>query len=317
MRTTHDSADETRSSPDAPGRTRLRAIAGAATAVLLLAAAPLTAQQPRPAEPGETEQDPFAGSSIFDHSPDRGVTVSRLTLEGEAAPPLVSASDFYRASFVADWSALRPRGTTDRLLRTNPLGLEFPPTAKIGDRVVLSLGGLEVEPGDMLQAVRRGETMSDGSSVVHSLALVEVTKVDGRTARARVRSIYARYQVGDPVIAAEPFRAGTARALEPAGEAVVARITGLETPQVLVSTDDRLFLDAGSAAGLSPGDELAVFPEGTARPDEAPAEDRLGVVRVLRVREGSATARVVDTKQVGMKPGSVAVLVRRAASGER
>lgn len=315
MRTTHDTADETRST-GATGGARFRALAGALTAVLLLTA-PLAAQQPQPAEPGPADQDPFAGPSIFDYSPDRGVTVSRLQLEGEETPPLVSASDFYRASFVADWEDLRPRGTTGRLLRTNPLGLEFPPTVRIGDRVVLSLGGLDVEPGDMLQAVRRGETRPDGSSVVHSLALVEVTKVDGREARARVRSLYASYQVGDPVIPAEPYRAGELRTLEPAGESVVARITGLETPQALVSTTDRLFLDAGAASGLSMGDELMVFSEGTVDPAGAPVEDRLGVVRVVRVREGSATARVVSVKQVGMEPGSVAVLVRRAVPGRR
>lgn len=315
MQTSHLSVDEPRAA-DTRRRSisSLRAAVGAGLAsFLLLAAAPLAAQQPQEA----SEQDPFAGSSVFERAPDQGVTVSRLSLEAGQAPPLVSASDFYGASFVADWSQLRPRGMTTRLIRTNPLGLEMPPTVRGGDRVVLSLGGLSVEPGDTLQAVRRGQALPEGRHVVRSVALVEVSKVHDDSARARVRSVYGSYQVGDPVVAGQPFRARGVRELQPAGKSVAVRIIGLETSQALVGTNDRVFVDAGSEAGLSPGDELMVFPEGTADPAEADPEDRLGVLRLVRVREGASTARVVETRDVGMGPGSVAVIVRRATSGDR
>lgn len=315
MHTSHDRDDDLRASGARRGTISLAA--GALTALLFLAAAPLQAQQPEKAEPRDSAQDPFAGPSVFDQSPDQGVTVSRLTLEADRAPPLVSVSDFYRVSFVADWSRLEPQGVTTRLIRTNPLDLEMPPTVRGGDRVVLSTGGFSVEAGDLLQAVRRGRSLGGGRHVVHSLGLVEVTKAWEDSARARVRTVYAGYQVGDPVIPAEPFGARGVRELVPAAEAVTARVIGMETPQALVGTNDRLFLDAGSDAGLSSGDELMVFPGHVDDPAAADAEDRLGVVRVVRVRGGTATARVVETREAGMEEGSVAVLVRRAASGDR
>lgn len=313
MHTSHEHEDELRATGVRRGA--VTRAAGALTALLVLAAAPLASQQPEKAQPRDSAQDPFAGPSVFDDSPDQGVTVSQLTLEAHRAPPLVSISDFYRVSFVADWSRLVPRGVTRRLIRTNPLDLEMPPTVRGGDRVVLSTRGLSVEPGDTLQAVRRGRALEDGLHAVHSLALVEVTNVWDDSARARVRSIYASYQVGDAVIPAEPFGALGVRDLEPAAKAVTARVIGMETPQALVGTNDRVFLDAGS--DLASGDELMVFSGDVDDPASADPEDRLGVVRVVRARGGTATARVVETRDVGMKEGSVAVLVRRAASGDR
>ena len=315
MHAIHQQVDELRASGMLRGT--VRRAAGALAAFLVLAAAPLGAQQPEEAEPRDSAQDPFAGSSVFDQAPEQGVTVSRLTLEADRAPPLVSRSDFYRVSFVTDWRDLQPRGVTTRLIRTNPLDLEIPPTVRGGDRVVLSTRGLSVEPGDTLQAIRRGRTLGGGRHVVHSLGLVEVTKVWDDSARGRVRSVYAGYQVGDMLIPAEPFGAFGVRELEPAAEAVTARLIGMETPQALVATNDRVFLDAGSASGLSPGDELMVFPSHVDDPAAADPADRLGVVRVVRVGEAHSTARVVETRDVGMEEGSVAVLVRRAASGGR
>lgn len=282
----------------------------------VLWAAPGTAQEPREAG-GERRSDAFDGPTIFDRSPDRGVSVSRLTLEAAEAPPLVSASDHYGAAFIADWARLRPRASTARVLRPNPLELEIPPTIRSRDRVVIALRGVEGRPGDMLQAVRAGRTLPGGGRVVQSVALVELTGVEGDSARGVVRSLFADYQVGDPLIVAEPFAVGDLRELEPAEETLVAAVVGTETPQALVGTNDRLFLDAGGRAGLEPGDELRVFERGTPDPVRADAADRLGVVRVVRVRPESSTARVVETRDVGIRRGAVAVLVRRPAARDR
>lgn len=307
--------------PDAPRpASAVRRGPGAAVllvAALALAVVPATAQQPHEAEAQERPDDPFAGPSIFDHSPDRGVSVSRLTLEAADAPPLVSVSDFYRVSFLARWSRLQPRGRTAGVLRANPLELEIPPTVRENDRVVLWLDGLDAEAGDVLQAVRRGRELADGRAVVHSVAMVEVLGVRGDSARARVRRVFADYRVGDPVIAAAPFAARGVRDLRPADRALTTTVVSLEIPQALVGTNDRVFLDAGSEAGLGSGDELMVFPEGTDDPAAAEPADRLGVVRVVRARDGSSTARVVETRDVGIRDGAPAVLVRRAQSGER
>lgn len=318
MRAVNEAVDRRHTSVPAGRIVRvLRPAAAVAALLALLWAAPAAAQEPREAAEEEPEADPFAGPTIFEAGSDRAVSASRLRLGTDDAPPLVSESDHYRASFLIDRAGPDPVGATARVLRSNPLGLEIPPTVRTNDRVVLALGGLDAAEGDVLQAVRHGRTLPGGHRVLHSVALVELTRVAGDSARGVVRSVFSDYQVGDPVIAAEPFRAGALRRLAPADGRLVARVTGLETPQELVGTNDRVFLDAGSEAGLGPGDELLVFPEDTPDPAGADPADRLGVLRVVRAQPETATARVVETRDVGLRADCPAVLVRRAISGER
>lgn len=254
-------------------------------------------------------EDPFDGPSVFDRNPDQQVTVGELDLNRGNEASLVSPSDFYRSSFVADWDDVRPRGTTARLIRENPLGLEMPPSVRLRDRVVVRLGTLDVEAGDTLQAVRPGRELDD-ARVVRSLGLLEVGDVSGDSARAVVVAVYGDYQEGDPVIPAETFRWGERNDLREADSPLRARVMGLAVEQALVSTGDHLYLDVGGDDGVAVGDEFSVFSASVADPSAAPAEDRLGTVRVVRVRPGTSTARVVETRDVGIEAGLAALRVR-------
>lgn len=251
----------------------------------------------------------FDAPSIFDQNPERRVTVGDVELDRREGASLVSASDFYRSSFVADWERVRPRGTTARLIRENPLGLEIPPSVRLRNRVVVHLGDLDVREGDTLQAVRPDRRLDD-VRVVRSLGLLEVRDVRGDSARAVVVAVYGDYQEGDPVIAAERFTSTDRRSLRRSDRAIRARILGLAIDQALVSTGDHLYLDAGADDGVTVGDEFAVFSSGVREPAAAPAEDRLGTVRVVRVRPGAATARVVETRDVGIEAGLATLRVR-------
>lgn len=258
---------------------------------------------------GDGQGDPFDAPSIFDHNPERGVRVGDLKLNERRDPALVSASDFYKSSFVSDREALGPHGATARLIRENPLGLEIPPSVRLRDRVVLHLGGLEVEDGDTLQAVRRGRTLDD-VRIVKPLGLLEIDRVRGDSARAVVISVYGDYREGDPVIPVETYTEGDRRSLQRSGRRLQGRVLGMEVEQALVSTGDHIYLDRGAADGVTVGDEFAVFPSAVEDPTAAPVEDRLGVVRVVRVRENTATARVVETRDIGIRAGLSVLRVR-------
>lgn len=262
-------------------------------------------------EPGreaEAGEDPFDAPSVFDENPERRVTVGNVDLDRGEKASLVSPSDFYRSSFVARWPDVRPRGTTARLIRENPLGLEIPPSVRLRNRVVVHLGALDVEAGDTLQAVRPGRELDD-VRIIRSLGLLEVRGVRGDSARAVVVAVYGDYREGDVVIPAETFTWEDQRELRD-GSPVRARVLGLATDQALVSTGDHLFLDVGSDDGVTVGDEFSVFSSTVHDPSAAPPEDRLGTVRVVRVRPGTATARVVETRDVGIEVGLAALRVR-------
>lgn len=269
-------------------------------------------------EPAEREaaagEDPFGGPSIFDQNPEQRVSLGGLEVGERPPPALVTASDFYKVSFLDDFETVRPRGTTARVIRENPLELDMPPSVRLRDRVVIALGGLQAEAGDTLQAVRRLRSVGPDQDVVESLGLVEVSRVEGDSARGVVTAVYGTYQVGDPVIQAEPFRSGVVRAHRPAQDRVRGQVAALALEQVLVSTGDVAFLDVGATDGVEPGDEFAVYPDGKIEATTRRFEDRLGVVRVVRVRPETSTVRVVETRDVGMRVGLPAVRFRRPAS---
>lgn len=263
----------------------------------------------RPARPAG--EDPFAGPSIFDRNPSQSVTTGGFTIEGAAETSLVSRSVYYSAGFLADYRNVRPRGTLGRVIEENPLDLEIPPSARVGDEVMLSLGDLQAGSGDTLQAVRQGREVGSGLSVVRSQGLVEVHTVRGDSARATVVRVYGDLSAGDHVIPADSYTVGDVSRLRETDDGLRARVRALAVDQPLVATGDLVFLDVGSSAGVSVGDEFAVFSRDVGDPAAALPRDRLGVVRVVRVRGSTATARVTDLRDLGVRVDAPVLRVRR------
>lgn len=257
----------------------------------------------------------FDNPSVFTGSREGGVDVGELAVSGAGAAALVSPSDFYRVGFVAPLESLGPMAKVARVMRENPLGLQIPPGIRPGDRIMLDSGGLQLARGDVLQAVRMDRKLSPHGTVLRSLALVEVTAVEGDSARASVARLYGDFQIGDPLIRAESFSsAEVGNALAPARGELTAELIGFETEQPLLSTGDAVYLDVGREDGVRPGDEFAFFSRSVPSALTAPAEDRLSVVRVVRVRSGTATARVVETRDVGTSEGAPGRRVRQATT---
>lgn len=276
-------------------------------------ARPDTARQAGQRDERPVGEDPFAGPSIFDRNPSQVVTTGDFSIEDQTRASLVSRSVFYSAGFLAEYRTLRPRGTLSRIIEENPLGLEIPPSARIGDEVMLWLGGLGVADGDTLQAVRRERGVGDGLSVVRSQGLLEVRSVSGDSARAAVIQVYGDLSAGDHVISSESYTIGDLWQLRETDDGLRARVRALAVDQPLVATGDLVFLDVGSSSDVSVGDEFAVFSRSVGDPAAAVPRDRLGVVRVVRVRGSTSTARVTEVRDLGILVGAPALRVRRPA----
>lgn len=268
-----------------------------------------TGPQPNAAQPQE-RSEAFSGPSIFDRSPDVTIHVSTLSMEKVTPPDLVSPSDYYRASFVAPPASVAPRAITSRIIVENPLDLELPPSVRPYDRIVISLGGLSVQEGELLQAIRPDVMRGKAGWQYASMGLVRVTSVQGDSARAVVQTVFGDYQVGDPLIPAGSYVSPGA-ALEPVQDGMVAHLLGFETEQPLLSTEDVVFLDRGAADGVHTGDEFTIFSRHENQPSSAPASSGLSVVRVIRTMEHTASARVVATRDVGSAPDAPARLISR------
>lgn len=275
---------------------------------------PITVAMPQEAA-GRRSVSGFGGSSIFDESPSSGDVLGPLGVEELSPAELVSSSDFYRAPFLADRGSFGPVAMTARKIGENPLGLSLPPAIRRHHEVVLSLGGLQVAAGERLQAIRWARSLGDYGHIATPMAILEVKDVGIGSARAVVLDVFADYRVGDPVVRSGSFELDHGARLAPVESGMVARVIGFEVNQVLLGQGDMVFLDVGSGSGVQLGDEFAVFTAGEAQPAQADWSDRVAVVRVVRVQPFSATARVVDVEDVGVRPGSPARLVFRASEG--
>lgn len=269
------------------------------------------AEQQVPRRPGGMSR--FGGTSLFDESPSSGNVLGALGVEEYRPSPLVSASDHYRAPYLAEGDVLGPSAVTARKIEGNPLGLSLPAAIRGHHEVVLALGGLSVEQGERLQAVRPSRSLGAHGRVVRPMAMLEVRAVEGDSARAEVLEVFGDYRVGDAVVGAEPFAFEMNRRRPAAESAMVVDVLGYDVEQVLLGRGDMVFLDVGSSAGVRLGDEFAVFGSDERRPAEADWNDRMAVVRVVRVQPRTATAMVVDVQELGVEPGVPARLVFRAA----
>lgn len=274
---------------------------------------PASAAEPMAAT-GPQQAGAFSAPSIFDRSPEVTVNFGTLSVEKATAPQLVSPSDFYRASFVAEPGSVDLRAVTARVVQENPLGLELPPSVRPYAHIVIALNGLSVSQGDLLQAVRpEGVQGPRSERKYESMGLVRVVSVEGDSARGVVETVFGDYQVGDPLIPAGSF-ASAGTSLEPVHGGMTAHLLGFETDQPLLGTEDVVFLDRGAVEGVRNGDEFAVFSHDVRDPSAAPASASLSVVRVIRTMPHTASARVVATRDVGSAPDAAARLIRRPAS---
>lgn len=255
----------------------------------------------------------FGGSSVFDESPSSGNRLGTLGIETYRPTPLVTPNDFHRAPYLVDRDRREPSAVTARKIEGNPLELSLPAAIRRHHRVVLALGGLSAEPGTRFQAVRVARGLGTHGRVVRAMALLEVVDVSGDSARAEVLDVFGDYRVGDAVVPLPPFEIGSESARRPAEAELLARVIGYEVEQVLPGPGDMVFLDAGGMDGLRLGDEFLVFRPDEKRPGSAPYEERLAVLRVVRVEPTTATAMVVDVQDVGLEPGLSARLAFRAA----
>lgn len=258
------------------------------------------------------QASPFQGPTVFDVAASDGGVTTSLSVEAAEPSPLVSRSDVYRAPWMGP-RRLEPDASVARVLRGGTLGLDLPPTVAATDRVVLALEASDVEVGSRLQALRSGQTFGEDGRIYHPVGLVEITSIEGDSARATVDVLYGRFEVGTPLVVAPDLPDRSAVRTVPAEDSLVTRVTALEREDHLVVGESMVFLEVSDPASIRPGEEFALYPPEVSEPAVRHPEDRAGVVRVVRVTTRGATARVVQLNDVGAGVGSPAVRIRRPA----
>ena len=258
---------------------------------------------------GETGQ--FPEGSVFRADPNTQ-GYGELSIESTEPSAVVSPSDFYSAAVLADRDAFVSAGVTARVVAEPHPSIKLPRAARLYDQVVLHLTGADVGEGDYLKAVQWGRSMGAAGHVLYTVGAVRVTRTypSRDSVRAEVVQVFGDYRVGDLMLVAEEYPIVPGRQPEIEENGLVGTVLGFTEDQVLVSTGENLFLDVGSADGVQVGDVFALF-SAVATAETALFADRLSVVRVVHASAETATARLTELRDAGMRPGTPVRRVER------
>lgn len=283
----------------------------------VIAAAPQTGGATRKRGRAQDRSANLVEGSMFASSPPTGGAIGILDLGAGTTIPIISESDFYGIPFLAQPDALGPVGVATKKIHQNPLRLEIPPTMRQYDQLVVALNGIDVAPGERLQAFSWGRWIRPYGRVVRPVALLTVLLVEADSARATVDQVFADFEEGDLVMVAEPVLVDPEATPETVPDGPETKLIAYGTQQNLLSVRESLFLDTGSDSGARPGDEYTLLAHVRTDPAGALTQDTLAVVRIIRVRETTASAHVIQVRNPATAPGTPGRLTARLLTSDR
>lgn len=235
----------------------------------------------------------------------------------EQRPPLrpISRADVIGSPFLAPPSELGARG---RVL--GPVTAGGRPIrawhARVGDRIRVRLQGIRATEGDTLHAVRTGRSVGDVRRVTRPLALLTVEKAGEETAVARVADVFGLVRSGESVVRIPVRPAPEAVEFLPAQRDIGARLLGVDGGGALLHDGTLVFLGAGASDGVRPGDVFVANAAEGAAPGEGGGGEGSRLI-VVRVREETSTARVLDAGDGSVGVGARTRLAERLAGSGR
>jgi len=276
-------------------------------------------RETRPAEGGSQDAlrsfgppGQFPDRSVFRADP-RAPSYGSLSIEQTEPGLVVSVSDFYSAAVVADKRSFAPAAVTARVVAEAHPDLRLPRAARLNDQIVLHVSGGTVAVDDYLKAVQWGRSLGDAGHVLYTVGVVRVTRTFPApdSVRAEVVQIFGDYRVGDAMVMAEGFPVVPGIVPEAESAGPVGTVLAFTDDQTLMATGETLFLDIGAADGLQVGDMFAIFSANEKAAETALFEDRLTAVRVVHTSDATSTARVIEVRDAGMRPGASVRRVER------
>lgn len=268
----------------------------------------------------------YPGNKIYfrlqDHLTPPTATPEALPAEPEqvAEAPAADACDFparfNEARSAAPFVAPGVIGTADDLNFRGKIRAADEPGTLLAEPsyVYLDITGDDVACGDTLSVFRLEEKKikvhgSLVGSLYRVLGEVQVIRVDGHVATAKVRNSYFEMERGDSVGDLLPV-ALTMEVRTPEDDKqaeIIARLG--QNEHMLANLDETVFLDRGTSDGIEVGDSLYVVERRDPihlddTPDDALPERVVGRVVVVRATEDAATGVVINSArdvQVGQQ----------------
>lgn len=235
----------------------------------------------------------------------------RTVLEaGTADIPVVREGDFYTAGFVARDNEVRRLGRVAEIVSPTVVPLERRPTIQLYDRVfVVPDSGATLRVGEQVEFVHGDRTVERYGRLWLPTGLGTVTANDGSAATVTVVKMYGQVMPGNVIVPVPSFPVQPG--VRPSATTdVQGKIVAFQRQHPAQATEEIAFLDVGRQAGVKEGDEFEVFiPRSRADWGTRP-EVAVGRLQVVKVTEGTASARITGLEQPAIAVGQP---VRRVA----
>lgn len=232
------------------------------------------------------------------------------TVRGTATRPypVISPGDFYRASFVAPDGEIAPIGRLREVISPTVLPVQSQPGVLPYDKVFVTVTS-PVQLGDRIQFIRAEREIRPAGRVWMATGMGTVAAVEEGVATVVVTVLYSEMRVGDLAMPAArfPVQAGVRPV---AARDLQGRVLGFQVDHPVQAREEVAFLDMGRAAGVREGDEFDVYLPREQRDWGTRPEIPVGRLRVVKVMERTASARIVSLQQPAIATG---LPVRRVA----
>lgn len=229
---------------------------------------------------------------------------------GTGDVPVVAPGDFFRAAVLVRDAEVPAIGELVETISPTVIPVDVSPQITLFDRVYVTLraqGSLRV--GDPLHFFRRGREVRPHGRVYRSTGIGTVEALEGNVATVTIRTVYDEIRMGDVAVplARFPVRAGVSPRRP--RQTLEGKIVEFQDPHPLQATQEIAFLDVGRAAGVKEGDVFTAYLPPTRRHWGTRPEIRVGRLQVVRVTDGTASARITGLEHPALEPGMPVRLV--------
>lgn len=261
--------------------------------------------------PGVAAVGQREGRTVFYNEGQRSTDLNTVLEASRAQYPVVRQGDFYAAGYVARDNEVAMVGRVAEVVSPTVVPLERAPTIQVYDRVFLAADpAARLSIGDRVQFLRPGRELVGFGRVWLPTGLATVSAVDGGTATAVVIRMYDQVNPGDVVVPVAAFP--VPNNVQPAASSgLQGRIVAFQRAHPVQANEEIAFLDVGRQAGVKEGDVFEVFLPRTRRDWGTRPEIPVGRLQVVKVMQGTASARITHLEQPAIAVGQP---VRRVAA---